>query len=263
MKLKIGTKLGLGFGVILVLMIASGVLSYMRLTVIKEKSATITEMRIPTMEAARIIQDRLDYTGSKARHTILAGTEPARREKAQQSFDEGWAVIDKQLSTLESYASHWTLERNRQRYRELKENLPKLRQAQQATMDEAAAGGRDSIVKAGNDYADKVTPKIDETTKSLDEMVESFDEYIQKNKEELDTANNSTVWTLALSTLLALAVGITVSIYLSRKISGSAGAVLHQAEAIAAGDLTAEEAKVTTEDELGDLTRAITKCKGA
>lgn len=259
MKLKIGAKLGLGFAIILTLMLVSAVLSYYRLTIIKDKTATITEMRIPTMEAARIMADRLDYSGNKARQAILAGTEAERRAKAQQAFDDGWTVVDKQLAKLEEFAPHWTLQVNRDRLATLKETLPKVRQAQQATIDEAASGGKDAIIKAGNDYADKVTPMVNAATQSLDEMVNSFDEYIHKNKEELDAASSATTWTLGISTFLALAVGIAISLYLSRKISTSTGAVLQQAEAIATGDLTAQEVKVTSEDELGDLTRAINK----
>ncbi|HYA61847.1 MAG TPA: MCP four helix bundle domain-containing protein, partial [Candidatus Sulfotelmatobacter sp.] len=151
MKLKIGAKLGLGFGIILALMVVGAVLSYTKLTTIRENAERMTKMRVPTMEAARILADRLDYAGNKSRQTILAGMDPARRAKAQQAFDAGWAVIDKQLAKLEEFAPNWTLQANRDRLAALKAGLPKVRQAQQATMDEAASGGKDAIVKGGND----------------------------------------------------------------------------------------------------------------
>ncbi|MGB7438225.1 MAG: methyl-accepting chemotaxis protein [Candidatus Acidiferrum sp.] len=259
MKLKIGTKLALGFGVILAMMLVSGLLTYYKLAVITKSSSTITEMRIPTMEAARILQDRLDYTGSKAPQGILAGTEPAKRAKAQQLFDEAWDVIDKQLGALGEFAPKWSLQLNRDRYASLKENLPKVRQDMQRTMDEAANGSKDAIFRAGNDYADNVTPLVDSNVKVLADMVDSFKEYAQKNKEELDAANTATEWTVGISVGLALLVGVGVSLFLSRKISAATSAVLQQAEAIASGDLSAAEAKVQSEDELGDLTRAINK----
>ena len=129
-------------------------------------------------------------------------------------------------------------------------------------MDAAASGGRDGVIKGGNDYADKVTPVVNDATKSLGELAESFDELIKQNTEELDAANRATAWTLGLSTVLALVVGIVISLFLSRRISTAATSVLRQAEAIAEGDLTSEEVKVVSEDELGDVTGAINKMHG-
>jgi methyl-accepting chemotaxis protein len=259
MKLKVGAKLGLGFGIILVLMVVSGVLSYMRLTVIRENADRITQMRVPTMEATRILQDRLDYAANKARQAILAGTDATRKAAAQQAFEEGWGSVDKELAKLEDFAPRWTLQKNRDRLAALKEGLPKIKQAQQATMDQTTNGGRDAVIKAGNDYTDKVTPVVNEATKSLGELAESFDDLIKQNTEELEAANKATVWTLGISTLVALAVGVFVAFYLSRKISTATASVFRQAEAIAEGDLTGEEVQVVSEDELGDLTRAINK----
>ena len=262
MKLKVGAKLGLGFGIMLALMLTTAGLSYMKLVVIKENTERITQVRIPTMEAARIMQDRLDYAANKSRQTILAGTDATRKAAAQQAFEEGWATVDKELGKLEELAPHWTLQKNRDRLATLKAGLPKVKQAQQVAIETAASGGRDAVIKAGNDYADKVTPVLNDTTKLLGELAESFDELIKQNAEELEAANRATVWTLGISTTLALVIGITISLFLSRKISTATTSVLRQAEAIASGDLTGEEVKVVSEDELGDLTRAINKMHG-
>jgi len=54
-----------------------------------------------------------------------------------------------------------------------------------------------------------------------------------------------------------------VAISLSRNISGATRSVLKQAEAIAAGDLTGDDLKVSSQDELGDLTVAINKMSGS
>jgi methyl-accepting chemotaxis protein len=257
MKLKIGTKLGLGFGVILAFVVISGVLCYLKLGVIEQKSSYITDVRVPTIEAAGNLQDRLDYTGSKARQAILAGGDPERRSKAQQSFEEGWEDMEKQLSVLDELAPRWAQQANRDRLAAIKERLPKIRKMQQETMDAANAGGREGIVKAGNEYADNVMPFVNETIKSLNEMTHSFAEMVKAESQQLDATNRATVWTLSLSALLSLGVGILVSFLLSRSISTATKSVLVQAEAIAAGDLSAEEVKVASEDELGDLTRAI------
>ena len=263
MKLKIGTKLGMGFGVILALMLVSGILSYYRLAVIKEDAARITTMRVPTMEAARVMQDRLDYAGNKSRQTILAGTDPTRRAAGQKAFDEAWAIVFEQANKLQELSPRWTLQKNRDRLALVKDDLAKTKQAQQGAMDMAASGGRDEVIKGGIEYTDKATPMVNEITKTLGDMVDSFDELLKKDNAELNAANEAMLWTLGISTGLALVLGIGVSLLLSRRISASTSAVLRQAEAIAAGDLTRDDVRVTSEDELGELTRAINKMQAS
>jgi CHASE3 domain sensor protein len=90
MKVKIGTKLGVGFAILMALMVVSAVLSYIRLGAIKENNVVMIDVRVPTMEALRTMQDRVDYAGSKARQVILAGSQAERRQKAEQAFDEAW-----------------------------------------------------------------------------------------------------------------------------------------------------------------------------
>ena len=262
MKLKVGAKLGLGFAVVLLTFVVSGILNYMRLVTIRENAEKITLLRIPTMEAARIAADRLDYAGNKARQGILSGTDPVRRAAAQKAFDEGWDIVDKQIAKLDELAPRFTLQENRDRVAKLKEGLPKVRRAQQATVDEAANGGKDGVLRAGNDYTDNVTPVVNESTKVLDDLAQSFDKLIEQNAAELEAANSGALWTMVVSTLVALVAGIIVSLFLSRKISTAAGSVLRQAEAIAKGNLTDEEMRVISEDELGDLTRAVNKMHG-
>jgi methyl-accepting chemotaxis protein len=60
----------------------------------------------------------------------------------------------------------------------------------------------------------------------------------------------------------ALAVGIFLAIFMSRRIALATSSALVQAEAIAAGDLTREELLVRSQDELGDLTTAINRMSG-
>ena len=86
---------------------------------------------------------------------------------------------------------------------------------------------------------------------------------VKTESQQLEAANRQTVWTLIVSAVLALGVGIVISIFLSRKISGATTAVLRQAEAIAAGDLSMEELKITSQDELGDLTTAINQMQAS
>ena len=262
MKLTLGKKLGAGFGIVLVLMAVTALTTYQKLGDIRQNVDRMTEVRVPTVRGLDALENDLNYAASKSRQTILAGTDAKRRAAAQAAFEKGWARVGKDVALLDELAPHWT-QGNRDGLAAIKEQLPAIRQAQQATIDTAANGGRDAVIQGGNDYADKVTPVVDRATGKLAEMAESFDKLLKENQEETASANRSALWTMGVATTLGLVAGIFVALFLSRKIAGATQAVLVQAEAIAAGDLTRDDLKIHSHDELGDLTTAINKMSGS
>jgi methyl-accepting chemotaxis protein len=259
MKFTLGKKLGLGFGVVLVLMTVSAVLTYLKSTEIRSIEHFILLNRVPSIQAVSQLKDDVDYSGSKSRQGILAGTQPARKEDAQKRFEGAWGRIAKAIAKLDDLSPHWIVPENKERLKRIEEELPKVREAQQATINTASSGVRDAVVTGGNDYADKVTPVLDSVTKTLGELSDSLAKTLDVEQEKLDSANSSLVWTMGIATLAALGTGVFVAIFLSRGISKATSSVLAQAEAIADGDLTQEEVKLTSNDELGDLTTAINK----
>jgi methyl-accepting chemotaxis protein len=262
MKLTIGMKLGLGFGTLLGLMIISSGVAYFKAQVIRTNEAKMTGVRVPTVEALIELQRDLNQTQSKGRQAVLAGTEQARREIAQEALDSAWVDVKKDTDALDALEPTWTLQANKDLWAHSKEMLPRLREAQKASMAIAAGANAEEVVKGGNDFTDKATSVSDPLKASLGETSDSNISLLKENEEDMAAANSSMNWTMAVAVLLGLAVGISVAVFLSRKISVATSSVLRQAEAIASGDLTGEEVKVSSNDELGDLTVAMNKMQG-
>jgi len=263
MKLTLGKKLGLGFGVILALMVFSAVMTYVKSSEIKQSQDRALDLRFPTLATAKDLQRDLNQTQSKGRQAILAGAEPARREAAKKLFDGNWGAIEKDVAALDELAPKWTLQANRDRLDEVKKQLPVLRAAQESAMTHAAGSEHDAVMKAGNEFAEQATPATEAIKASLGTMEDSFAKLVDQNKQELKAEDSSLMLTMTLTTLAALGIGIFVAIFLSRGIAGATQSVLVQAEAIAAGDLTRDDLKVRSKDELGDLTTAINKMSGS
>ncbi len=259
MKLTLGKKLGLGFGVILALMVFSAGTSYLKLADVKQNQDHAFDVRFPSLEAARELQRDLNQEGNKGRQAILAGQDPARRAAAKKLADDMWVNVDKDVARLDDLAPHWTLQANRDRLAEIKKAIPAFHEIQDQVIAAAASGERDAVVRSGNDYADRATPANNAIRAALDETAASFDNLLQDEHAELNSASRSMNLAMAVTTLAALSIGIFVAIFLSRSISSATHSVLLQAEAIASGDLTHEDLKVQSQDELGDLTVAINK----
>jgi methyl-accepting chemotaxis protein len=114
MRLTLGRKLGLSFGVILTLMIVSSVMTYVKIKESQSKEEFLINVRVPTMINCRKARSDINYTGSKSRHFILAGTQPARREVALRAFNTGWENVAKDIAALTEVSPRWSLQENRE-----------------------------------------------------------------------------------------------------------------------------------------------------
>lgn len=155
MRLTLGKKLGLGFVSVLSLMVLSAVLTYMKANSIKETQDRAMTVRVPTIETCISLQRDLNQTQSKGRQVILAGSQPARWEVAKKTFDSNWDDVGKDVAALKKLSSQWSLQSNRDQLAEIEKHLPDLRQVQETAMKHAMISGRDAVIKAGNEYADK------------------------------------------------------------------------------------------------------------
>jgi methyl-accepting chemotaxis protein len=263
MRVTLGKKLGLGFGVILALMVFSAAMTYIKSSEMKASQDRALDIRFPSLAAAKDLQRDLNQTQSKGRQAILAGAEPAQREAAKKLFDGSWGAIEKDAATLDEFALKWSVQANRDHLDDLKKQLPALRAAQEAAMAHAEGSEHDAVIKAGNEFAEQATPATEAIKASLGTMEDSFSKRVDENRAELTAGSRSLNLTMASTTFAAMAIGVFVAIFLSRSIAGATQAVLARAEAIAAGDLTGDDLKVRSHDELGDLTVAINGMSGS
>ncbi len=262
MKFTLGKQLGLGFACVLALTVLSAVLTYLKAGAIKAAQDRVMAVRVPTIRACTDLQRDLNQTQSDGRQAILAGNQPAQWEAAKKIFDSHWEGIGKDVARLDELSPHWT-QADRDRLTETKQELPSLREIQEAAMKHAAGRGHGAVVKAGNEFADAATPVTEAIKKPLGDVADSFATLLKQSSEDMNVENRSLNLTTSVVTFLALANGIFVAVFLSRKICGATQSVLSQAEAIAAGDLTRDDLRVRSQDELGDLTSAINTMSGS
>jgi len=263
MKHTLGKKLGLGFGVILALTVLSAMLAYVKASAMKEIQDRTTAVRMPTIKALTDLQRDLNQAQSKGRQAVLAGNESERWEAANKIFDSDWEEIGKDVARLDELSPKWSLQANRDQLAEVKKQLPALHEVQEAAMKHAIGRERDAVIKAGDEFTDKATPITEAMKAPLGEVADSNDKLLLQETEEMNAESRSMNLTMAITTFAALGIGIFVAVSLSRGIAGATQSLLVQAEAIAAGDLTREDLRVRSQDELGDLTTAINKMSGS
>ncbi len=259
MRLTVGRKLALSFFSVLALMVVSAGLIYTRVSAIKATQDRAVNVRFPTTTVCAELQRDLNQTQSKGRQAILAGGDRSRWEAANRVFDSNWDEITQDIGKLDGLAQGWTLQANHDRLADIKRELTSLRGIQETAMKHATGSERDAVISAGNEFADNATPRTEAVKKPLGEISDSITMLLQKDTEDLVAEARSVYLTIFLTTLGAVVIGTSVAVFLSRRISSATQSILAQAEAIAGGDLTRDEMKVSSDDELGDLTTAINK----
>jgi methyl-accepting chemotaxis protein len=260
MKFTVGRKLALSFGSIVALTVALTVIVHFKLSSIREIAVRISENRTPTARADAELEAALTLTQKRTDDALLASLDsPERMAKARQLLAESWDSAEKILARLDSLSAIWTMQANRDRLAAVKQEIPRLRDVQNQAVETALSGRRDALQKAALTFAQSATPESQKLRQMLADLSDTQTELLRHDEEALISAEHSLDWTLFVATLIVLAIGASISTFLGRRLSQSTGYVLAQAEAIASGDLTHEELKQLTRDELGDLTIAINK----
>src|ERR1700691_5542453 len=107
MKLTLGKKLGLSFGVVLALLVASAALGFLKARNIRLSEEVAFAVRVPSLKAAIQLQRDLNQTQVKGRQTILAGTQPERLADAKKLFAETWSDVEKDIAGMNELAPKW------------------------------------------------------------------------------------------------------------------------------------------------------------
>ncbi len=259
MKLTLGKKLGMGFGSILVLMLTTAAVSYSKLTDIGMRQEKILNLRVPTTNLGIKLERDLNWAANKGRQVVLSGADQARRETAKNLYDGAWNDVDKDVAQMGELAPRWSAQVNRDRFASVKQQLPELRQTMESAMKDATDAPPPQIVKAGAEFTDRTGSVLISIKKTLEEMITSQQDLLRGDGIELASATSTLYWIVGSMAVVSMVIGIFVAVFLGRQIASATGSVLTQAEAIANGDLTREEVKVSTKDELGELTTAVNK----
>jgi methyl-accepting chemotaxis protein len=158
---------------------------------------------------------------------------------------------------MDELAPLWAEQKNRDLFVEVKKELPSLRRAQEEAMRHALTGVEPRTARARNEFADQASVTTEAIKNSLEGMAGSFSGSLQKNQESLNSDTHLMNLTMGGAMLIAVANGVFVAVFLSRRILGATQSLLAQAKAIAEGDLTGDEIRIGGGDELGDLAAAI------
>ncbi|MDM0037219.1 MCP four helix bundle domain-containing protein, partial [Variovorax sp. J22P271] len=247
--LKIGVRLGLGFGIVLALMALMTGLGIWRLQAVTQAAEDITHQ---PLAKERIISDwyRLVAVGVRRTIAIAKSADPALgpffAEEAANSTKEAQA-LQKQLEPLlvsEEEKVLWKeFQEVRARYLEGRDAVVKAKAG--GTAEEANQALERQFMPTAKIYLDNVQRLLDIQRRSIDDTVAHIGDNYRASRNLL----------LALGALV-LGLGAICAWWLAIGITRPLGRAVHVARTVAGGDLTSR-IESGSRDETGQLLRAL------
>jgi len=248
-NLKIGIRLGLGFGAIALLLTAVAFIGITRLAKFNDGTDIIVHDRYPKTVKLQTIATQVNIDARAMRNMILS-TEPKQVAQEAARLTASDAIIEKKLAELDAElhsdagrALLKTIVETRQLYMTQQLRFTQLVAADKK--DDARNLLFTQLRTVQNDYFDAVDKGIAYQAKLMEQSeIDAGDDY--RNARNL----------MLILTVTALAVAAIVSYWITRSITRPVDAALKFAQSIALGDLSGN-IETKSSDETGQLLRAL------
>jgi methyl-accepting chemotaxis protein len=248
-SMKVGTRLGAGFGMLLLLVTVLAVVALNRMAILQGDIDHIVNQSFVKIELANTMRDAVRYQAVALRDVVLQEdlafkkTELKLMRDARKKYHAAEGNLDQMIASTDANTY-----------------LTKVKAAEaqvQTAVDETIDFSlNDQHVEAGNTIRDKVRPVQIELISKLDEMLD----YFQKTNQEAALAAKQTYRKTQIVMIVlgavAMLLGIAVAYFTTRSITTPLNTAVDLANKISKGDLTSR-INVTGDDELGKLLHAL------
>ncbi len=248
-NLKIGTRLALGFGIILALLMVVAGIGLNRMGAVDGNMEQIVTHYSAQDKMARDMTDQV-FAISREMRTILLLNNAADQQTAREAIAKARASYDETSKKLEASQES---QRGKDLFAEIETAKAKARASNGQVMALAQAGKNQDAAKLmlgearGNEQAWQ-----DELAKS----VQYYNQNMQAKYAEAQAAYQSALMMMVTGTVLALILGAVLAYLTTRSITQPLKAVGDVIETVAQGDLT-QRVAVRSKDELGTLGRIL------
>jgi methyl-accepting chemotaxis protein len=231
-NLKIGVRLGFGFGLLITMMIFMVAIGLVRFAQVGEVNTRIIEQDWVKAEAANVINAT---TRANARRTmeLLITTEPARVAQIRQSIDGNKATIDQALATLDRliYLPEG---------RTLLTTLQERRKAYVASFGQVAqqleAGQKEEAIATMNTHT---LPALDALQAPINGLNDLQRAIVVSSSAEVRERIESATTLMSVLGLLGVLTGVALAWWITRSITRPLQEAVQIARTVANGDLSA------------------------
>jgi len=257
--MQLQSKMFLKTGAIVATIVLSACIAHRYIEEANALSNMVTENRIPVIMSSRDIRSHFTDTVRLLESYMLFGIDANSSALYRKSRRDEFEQAESSLALLHQQTSHFDLGSDAPRLIALDSDLAALK-----TLEEKVETLNESKTPQGSAAAydtlqNQILPLEKSLFSNITEIAQSQTRLANEEQAQLRGANHFTLIVLWLGTIIASLIGITVSVYLGRKIAYALNVVMLRADAIAAGDLSGQPLLLDTSDQTGALANAIQK----
>ncbi|MBS1187267.1 MAG: chemotaxis protein, partial [Burkholderiaceae bacterium] len=246
---KIGVRLGLGFAVLLAILLTMAAVSINRLGALSDATTLITKDRVPKVLLVNDVLEQVNLIARSSRNAIIM----KEKEAVKKEIARIHAARGKATETLQKM--------------EKMMNTPKGQEIFKSLTDKRASYGAatNKLLKAledgkWDDASVLLLGEVRQTQFAYMDQIEAFEKYVvglmhEADQDAHDTYAFARILLLAM-TAIAFVLGIMVALFATRSITRPLDEAVKVAETVASGDLTAR-IEVRSKDETGQLMQAL------
>ncbi|MDP4083968.1 MAG: methyl-accepting chemotaxis protein [Bacillota bacterium] len=242
MKFTVAKKMFLGFGSVLIIMLAMVEFAFVGTNSIKNNYESLLNHEVRKVDMIHVLIESTKEIQLASHGYLLLGNEEAlatyqnsKNQYLNVSKNVAPVLTDKKTKTL-----FLKLEEDNDHYIQVAEKAITLKRVNDPAYTEVLSKEGFPLVTSVRDVAN--------------EMIKLQNARIAQVRKETLSKVKALQFNLSLSTLIALLLGAFIALWMGKKISARVRNLAIRAEKIASGDLTQEEMKVRANDEIGDLT---------
>lgn len=254
-NLKISSRLGLGFGVLLLLMMTVAWLGFSRIQEVQGRLEETTSATMVKIKLANTMRDAVRTSADAVRNLALlieenpVETDMARIVSERKKYDDAAAALSK-FPVRDSGKA-------------LMAKAAELRQRSGPLIDKILTLSKEEKNAEGTAvWRTELRPEELKWQAALEEMVALQDSFAAIEATAARTAYENTTRLLILLTVLALAFGASIAVLIIRAITGPLKKAMAVSDAVAAGNLAVQIDDQDGKSETSQLLRALSGMKG-
>lgn len=248
--MKIGMRLGLGFGLIIIIMLIIGVTAYINLNSLNKSIGDTVNDKYPKTEWVHTIKDNVNTIARRIRNTVIYPEQAKKQDQYNKAMDE-----IKQLAPLyDSLQTTITSDKGKKLLAEVMAAREAYVPMQQRALDVGVSGlNQEWLVEfIANDLRDG---QLEYTTK-LNQLLVYQDELMTESGREADSKATSAINIIIILIIAAVIIGIVIAIFITRSIVRPVTKAGEVANSIARGNFNIS-IDTDRKDEIGATQKAM------
>jgi methyl-accepting chemotaxis protein len=251
-KISLKMKLGLGFGVLLLIIAVMGITSYTSVNKLSDLSDEV-QKQMYNSQLASDVDAGIELQTSAGRGFVLSGNERILSRRA-----EGIAENDKSMQELSKLLQS---EKGKELYNKVDAGAKELRELQGQAIELRRRGKTNEAIDML--FTEHATQVRTDAEKAVDDLKGLSDKLFEAAKTEHEQVEASTIRLLIILAIVGLIVGLGVAAFIVRSITGAIQGMVTMIQQIAANNLGIDDMHVASQDEIGKAAIALNGMKNS